>query len=89
MTNRAHDFINVARELNLTYEQILHVVDDAIDLDVYADGYLAAHASVAQPMNALLCDARKRFTSDDDYDDFKAEVRTELGFNDDYDLFNE
>jgi hypothetical protein len=62
--NRADRFLDKAGELNLSTDDVLLVIDDALDIDSYDDSI----------MNELLQFARAQFQSDDDYDDFRREV---------------
>lgn len=67
--DRAARFITTARLLSITDADAYATADDALDVDRYDD--------IAR--DALLALAQASFTSDDDYDDFRHELRVLLG----------
>jgi hypothetical protein len=75
--DRAGRFLITARLLSITDADAYATADDALDVDRYDD--------VAR--DALLAVAQASFSSDDDYDDFRHELRVLLGppFLDDVD----
>lgn len=72
-TARAIEFLERGHNLMLTDEEINRVLDDALDIDPTTEN---------SSLNLLLIDARARFTSDDDYDDFRREVSAVLAGDD-------
>lgn len=75
ITARAIAFLERGIDLALTNEEIVAVLDDALDVDPH-------DMSGDARMIELLRDARSRFTSDDDYDYFRREVSAVLAGDD-------
>lgn len=75
---RAARYLHVARLLGLS-DVAYEVADDALEAEVYDD----------PTRDALLLLAQASFTSDDDYDDFRYELRAALGILDEDDMILE
>jgi hypothetical protein len=73
ITARAIAFVERGIDLALTNEEITTVLEDSIDIEPTLEN---------TSINRLLRDARSRFTSDDDFDDFRREVYAVLAGDD-------
>lgn len=76
--DRAARYLTVARLLSISDADAHYILDLAIDVDTLDEPTdrlpMPSHA-----IDALLAYAQASFTSDDDYDDFRHELRVLLG----------
>lgn len=78
-TDRAARYVTTARLLSISDADAYLIADLALDLDTIdnAEPNLGLDHTAAN--DALLAYAQASFTSDDDYDDFRHELRVLLG----------
>lgn len=85
--DRAARYLTVAGLLSISNADAYSIADLAIDFDTIDDVTGLNSAAPNDALDALLAYAQASYTSDDDYDDFRHELRVLLGppFVDDID----